>query len=238
MFSRALAIRHPPKASLPAEWRHPGSYFRDSEEKTKVGSPAFDYSLAVVRTFAAGEHTRISPAQPVQKPLPSPVQAKLVVGAANEPLEQEADRFAEQVMRAAGPARVDQQARSPRAAAAPARNRAECEGEEKPERKQSGGAVDWSSAPSIVHKVTNSAGSPLDPASRAFFEPRFGRDFSQVRIHSDSKAWESAEAVSALSYTIGKNIVFGAGQYAPGTDTGRRLLAHELAHVGQQSTTL
>jgi hypothetical protein len=91
------------------------------------------------------------------------------------------------------------------------------------------------SVPLIVHEVLRSPGQPLDPAIRAFFESRFGHDFSQVRVHTDGQAAESVRAVNALAYTVGRNVVFGAGQYAPGTAIGRRLLAHELAHVIQQS---
>lgn len=89
--------------------------------------------------------------------------------------------------------------------------------------------------PPIVHEVLRSPGQPLDPATRAFFEPRFGHDFSQVRVHTDAKARESAHAVNALAYTSGRDVVFGAGQYAPYKAAGQRLLAHELTHVVQQS---
>jgi len=88
--------------------------------------------------------------------------------------------------------------------------------------------------PPIVHDVLRSPGHPLDADARAFMEPRFGHDFSQVRVHSDAKAAESAWAVNALAYTIGRDVVFGAGRYAPGTSEGRKLLAHELTHVVQQ----
>jgi hypothetical protein len=88
--------------------------------------------------------------------------------------------------------------------------------------------------PSIVHEVLQSSGESLDESTRAFFEPRFHQDFSRVRIHTDSKAAESARAVSAQAYTFGRNVVFEAGQYAPHSVTGRLLLAHELVHVMQQ----
>ncbi len=88
--------------------------------------------------------------------------------------------------------------------------------------------------PPIVHDVLRSPGTPLDPATRAFMEPRFGHDFSRVRVHTDAKAAESAQAVNALAYTVGRNVVFGAGQYLPEMSAGRRLLAHELTHVLQQ----
>jgi hypothetical protein len=88
--------------------------------------------------------------------------------------------------------------------------------------------------PPIVHEVLRSPGQPLDSATRAFMEPRFGHDFSHVRVHSDAAAEQSAREVNANAYTAGHNIVFGAGRFAPGTHTGRRLIAHELAHVVQQ----
>src|SRR5205085_3153068 len=70
--------------------------------------------------------------------------------------------------------------------------------------------------------------------TRTFMEPRFGHDFSRVRVHADGRAAESARSVNALAYTVGEDLVFGAGQYAPGTSAGKRLLAHELSHVVQQ----
>jgi len=81
----------------------------------------------------------------------------------------------------------------------------------------------------------NGGGQPLDPATREFFSARFGHDFANVRVHADAEAAESARAVNALAYTVGRDVVFGAGQYAPGTQTGQQLLAHELTHVVQQS---
>ncbi|MGC2696892.1 MAG: DUF4157 domain-containing protein [Candidatus Angelobacter sp.] len=90
-------------------------------------------------------------------------------------------------------------------------------------------------APPIVHDVLRSPGQPLDAQTRTFFEPRFGHDFSQVRVHADSRAAESARSVHALAYTSGLDVVFGSGQFAPDTKAGQRLLAHELTHVVQQS---
>lgn len=94
------------------------------------------------------------------------------------------------------------------------------------------------SAPAIVHSVLRSAGQPLDAATRAFFEPRFGYDFSRVRIHADARAAESARAVGAAAYAVGSDIVFRNGLYSPGTEAGRALLAHELTHVIQQTPRL
>jgi len=91
-----------------------------------------------------------------------------------------------------------------------------------------------SRVPDLVHDVLRSPGQPLDATTRAFMEPRFGHDFSSVRVHTDAEAAESASAVNALAYTVGRDVVFGAGQYAPRTQTGQRLMAHELSHVIQQ----
>src|SRR5213078_1429137 len=92
--------------------------------------------------------------------------------------------------------------------------------------------------PPVVHDVLSSSGQPLDAGTRAFMEPRFGHDFSGVRVHTDGRAAESARAVNALAYTVGRDVVFGAGQYAPETSEGRRVLAHELTHTIQQAHTL
>jgi murein DD-endopeptidase MepM/ murein hydrolase activator NlpD len=91
-----------------------------------------------------------------------------------------------------------------------------------------------SEVPPIVHEVVASPGQPLDLETRAFMEPRFGHDFGGVRVHTDAQAIESARAVNALAYTVGRDVVFGKGQYAPQASDGRRLLAHELTHVVQQ----
>jgi hypothetical protein len=79
------------------------------------------------------------------------------------------------------------------------------------------------------------SGRPLDAATRKFFEPRFGHDLNPVRIHADHRAAEASRALNARAYTVGRDIAFGAGQYAPETARGRRLLAHELVHTVQQS---
>ena len=80
----------------------------------------------------------------------------------------------------------------------------------------------------------SASGSPLPEATRAFFESRFGEDFHNVRVHADERAAAAASALDAHAYTAGETIVFGAGRYAPDSEAGRRLLAHELAHVVQQ----
>jgi hypothetical protein len=86
----------------------------------------------------------------------------------------------------------------------------------------------------VVREVTRTPGEPLDADVRAHFEPRFQHSFAQVRVHADARAADSAAAVGALAYTVGNHIVFGSGGYDPRGSKGRRLLAHELAHVVQQ----
>ena len=92
-------------------------------------------------------------------------------------------------------------------------------------------------APPIVHEVLRSPGQPIDLSTRNFIEPRFGHDFSHVRVHADTRGKESARVVNALAYTVGKDIVFGAEQYRPNSVAGQKLLAHELTHTLQQSST-
>jgi Domain of unknown function (DUF4157) len=89
-------------------------------------------------------------------------------------------------------------------------------------------------APPIAREVLRSSGRPLDASTRDFMEPRFGHDFSRVRVHAESDAAAAARAVQARAYTIGRDIVFGSGEYAPSATEGKTLLAHELSHVVQQ----
>jgi hypothetical protein len=96
------------------------------------------------------------------------------------------------------------------------------------------GSATHGALPSEVRDTLRSSGHPLDTPARALMESRFDRDFSSVRIHSDSGAARSAQAVDARAYTVGSHLVFGAGQYAPASEDGSRLLAHELTHVVQQ----
>jgi len=112
----------------------------------------------------------------------------------------------------------------------------ECEGcrKEKLLQRRAGDHAEPTEVPSIVHEVLRSPGQPLDAATRAFFEPRFGHDFSRVRVHTDARAADSARAVNALAYTVGPHIVFGAGEYSSLNNERQRLLGHELAHALQQ----
>ena len=240
-------------------------------------APQYSYSLAGVRTLAEGEDNgngAFAERRTMKpKPLPFPLQAKLMVGAVNDPLEHEADRVADQVMRMPAPGATASSATAGFGSAngvgsvkglgnanglssltgAPDRvagvqRKCDCGGscddckkknsdEDHPkvQMKAGSGVMGGLEAPAIVHDVLRSPGQPLDASTRAFMEPRFGHDFSKVRIHTDAKAAESAKAVGARAYTAGSNVVFGAGEFAPGSRGGQRLLGHELTHVVQQS---
>jgi hypothetical protein len=100
------------------------------------------------------------------------------------------------------------------------------------------GASAQSTAPEIVDQVLRSSGQPLDRATRAFMEPRFNYDFGKVRVHTDARAAESARSMKSMAYTVGHDVVFATGRFSPETAAGRRLLAHELTHVLQQSPPL
>lgn len=109
-----------------------------------------------------------------------------------------------------------------------------CAGDKGLLQRQGTGSQTPGAVPSIVHQVLASAGQPLDASTRAFMEPRFGHDFSGVRVHTGPRADESARAVNAAAYTFGEDIVFKSPMFRPADPVGRRLLAHELTHVVQQ----
>lgn len=144
------------------------------------------------------------------------LQTKLSIGASNDPLEQEADRVADQVMAAAT---------NPAISSAPPRI----------QRFTGHSSGENATAPDSVDRLLAGAGRPLDSALQQDMGQRFGHDFSRVRVHSDAAAEQSAREVNAKAYTVGHNIVFAAGRFAPQSNTGRRLLAHELTHVVQQN---
>jgi hypothetical protein len=174
------------------------------------------------------------------------LQRKLTINQPGDVYEQEADRVADTVMRMPDPGTAGPRI-SPTGPTAglqrcscgkPADQSAPCEeckskvmGLQRSSTAPSGGQT----APQIVHDVLSSPGQPLDGATRGFMETGFGRDFSGVRVHTDQRAAESAQAVNALAYTVGTDIVFGAGRFSPESQAGRHLLAHELSHVVQQN---
>lgn len=180
--------------------------------------------------------------QPLRSVAPSSlshplVQAKLRIGPPNDAFEKKADCVAERVMRMPEP---------------PFQRACACGGRcpkcrtEQPDRDHpsvktkrfQASDTGQMATPPIVHEVLRSAGQPLDSSTRAYFEPRFAHDFSQVRIHVGEAAARSAQAVNARAYAVGRDVVFGAGQYRPEESGGRTLLAHELTHVCQQSAQL
>lgn len=207
-------------------------------------------SLAKVPN-AAGAGAAAAPAARVARPgsapplprpgvLETPVAPPVTVvriGSADDPLEREADRLAEAALRhdrgalgvpMAGDA-TGHLRRACRACAAD-EERAELRRRAQPDAPPRSGAA----VPPIVHRVLASPGRPLEGAVRARLEPAFGLDFSAVRIHDDALAGASADAVGAEAWTVGRHIAFAPGGFAPGTVHGDRLLAHELAHAGQQ----
>jgi len=176
-------------------------------------------------------------------PVPGVLQAKLTIGKANDPFEQEADRVASEVMRMphktpiANLASIGGNVVQRKCGCGAGKGSCDKCKKKQLSLKRSDGVSSGNESteiPSSVHEVLSGAGQPLDEASRAFMEPRFGYDFSQVRVHTNSAAARSAREVSALAFTVGNHIAFAAGQYRPGSEKTNRLLAHELAHVVQQ----
>jgi len=161
------------------------------------------------------------------------IHAKLSISQPDDPEEREADHVADRIMRShAGPGAVA--------------SSCSCSGNEEmcDECKQkktasisrkAGGNNAAAAGHPVMHQLPRSTGHPLDKATRSFFEPRFGHDFSQVRVHSGTVAASSARAIQAHAFAAGNDIYFAAGKYSPETDTGRKLLAHELTHVVQKA---
>jgi hypothetical protein len=174
----------------------------------------------------------------------SGIQAKLVVGQPGDAYEQEADRVADQVMRMPEPQVQCQEEEEEliqtkllaEQITPVVQRQVEEEEEEFLQAKSRDGA-----SPEVAHDLESEinairgGGRSLSGSERAYFEPRFGYDFSRVRVHTNDRAMASARALNARAYTIGSNVVFGTGQYMPGSIQGRQLLAHELTHVVQQS---
>jgi hypothetical protein len=164
------------------------------------------------------------------------IQAKLTINESGDAYEQEADAVADKVMHMPTPPSVSdgKMQMKPMLFSQIQRKCADCEEKEKVQRKENGSGG-GQAAPTIVRDVLASSGQLLDGSARQFMESRMGHDFSKVQIHTDGKAAESAAAVHALAYTSGNHVVFNRGQYAPDTEGGKRLLAHELTHVVQQN---
>jgi hypothetical protein len=188
-------------------------------------------SGATAETHATGLHSNLSAASPHPAP-PLTLQAKLTVNTPGDVYEQEADRVAEQVMRMPEP--------QVQRTCACGGSCDDCQKKQESPQLQmksvSGTHPGQTEAPPSVHEVLHQPGRPLDAATRAFMEPRFGRDFSGIRVHTGPAAAQSTRDVNARAYTVGHNIVMGDGQPSTSLREGRNLLAHELTHVLQQST--
>ena len=181
------------------------------------------------------------------------LQAKLSIGQPGDVYEQEADRVMEQVMRMPEPG-VQRQvepeeeeeektnpAKSLVGQITPVVQRQPKPLEEEVEEKQIQPKSNTDMAPQVTPGVAHDIhslkgkGQPLPASERAFFETRFGRDFSNVHVHTDHRSTLIARSINAHAFTLGRDVVFGAGQFSPGTHSGRKLIAHELTHVVQQN---
>jgi hypothetical protein len=182
---------------------------------TAAASPRFEHDFSQI---------------PIHPPAAGTIQAKLAISSPGDAYEREADEVADKVVRMAESAPVHP---SPDAIR---RKCAACEEEENTIQTQPRSSVSGGPAldPGAAVRAAQRGGVPLPSDVRSYFEPRFGYDFSRVRVHADGDAADGARAVRARAYTIGRDIVFGASEYAPATTEGRRLLAHELTHVVQQ----
>jgi hypothetical protein len=177
-------------------------------------------SFSPVRSgLFAGSHGTLLVSQPPM------IQAKLTINQPNDQYEQEADRVAEEVMRMPEP-RLQRQVEPEE----------EKKAQELIQAKQTSGQTPQVSRilETQIHSLRG-GGQLLSPSLRNFFEPRFGYDFSQVRIHTDSEAARISQSINARAFTLGQTILFGKGQYKPEKKAGQWLLAHELTHVVQQN---
>jgi len=205
-------------------------------------NPSVDRILFLQRT--AGN-------QAVQKLLRSgALQAKLRIGQPGDVYEQEADRVADAVMRMpelgvqrqVEPEEEEEEILQTKPLVdqiTPVVQRQLEEEEEMLQAKSTENATpEVSNDLESQINAIKGGGQPMAESERAYFEPRFGTDFSQVRLHTDTQADESARAMNARAFTVGQHIVFRKGQYVPGTVSGQHLLAHELVHTVQQTGSL
>lgn len=175
---------------------------------------------------------------------PSLIQPKLKIGAANDKYEQEADRVADQVMRIPDGQGTDSRLQISGLSPGNSIQRLSAGCKQKLEKDNIVQTKDSSGhTPAVTPNVASGiqslkgGGQPLSESTRSYFEPRFGHDFSQVRIHVDNRAANLANSINARAFTLSRNVVFGDGQYQPHSREGQRLMAHELAHTIQQGTS-
>ena len=187
------------------------------------------------------------PNKAVSNILRAGVQPKLRIGAVNDPAEIEADRVADQVMRM--PAAVNEGPNVSTKINPNDINRkcTDCGDKEKIQRKETpdirmketggaGGHTASAEASSAINSL--GSGSPLVASERAFFEPRFGQDLSHIRVHTGGTADAASQSINARAFSLGNNIAFANGEYQPGTQSGRTLMAHEITHTLQGGGTI
>jgi hypothetical protein len=160
---------------------------------------------------------------------PARIQTKLAISEPGDAYEKEADKAAQQVMQATLPnvSKLTCKAVQPKCS--------QCEDEQTPVQRGAGETPSFQDNDIGIHEVLKSPGQTLQSSVRAFMEHRFGHDFSQVRIHDDPRAGETARRLNAKAFTVGRDVVFGPAQYGPTTTEGTHLLAHELTHFIQQN---
>jgi Domain of unknown function (DUF4157) len=207
-----------PAQSTTFGWSHLGQNHDSSLSGYQTVQQTVQPQAEELEVSSIGTHMRFGhdfSGIPVRSPVAGVIQPKLTVNTPGDAYEQEADRVAEQVMRMASPIQRHTT-------------------EDQLVQRKTTGDVQGQTVPPIVHEVLRSPGQPLDSATRACMEPRFGRDFGHVRVHYGDKATIAANKVHARAFTLGRDIVFDQREYSPGTSEGRLLLAHELVHVVQQ----
>jgi hypothetical protein len=190
-----------------------------SSHTAAAAAPSFNFSsISVYPASSADAHPALAMAPP------------------GDVYEREAERVSDQVVKLSEPG-PDTRTRISRIPANPVQRMCvQCEEQEKKDGKGGtpGEEIDGHTAAAI--QALSGQGASLPRSERSFFEPRFGHDFSEVRVHTDSRAADLARNLGARAFTVGQDIVFGSGEYAPGSSEGRQVLAHELVHTVQQGT--
>ena len=235
------AARPPAKSTgqhaMPFRGNAPGSRRVGGAGATTTTAPKgegpISWNFAKIPLFEPGRASR--PQETALLPAAALPTQNLAVGRIDDAGERAADRVADRIMRMP----------ISEASSAPALPQIKCEttgstGEEASALQAQGTGAPQTAvgqAPGIVHDVLRSPGQPLDTTTREFMEPRFGHDFSRIRIHADPTAARAAMALRAEAFTVGSHIAFARGRFATGSANGRRLVAHELTHTIQQAAT-
>jgi hypothetical protein len=227
----------------------------DNEEEEPVQTKRIQRQMADMRGIRPSIFGYVGPEAKVQQAeihrilRSTGTQAKLTVGQPNDKYEQEANRVADQVMAMPDPRLQRQpegeeeeetlQTKQLTDQITPLVQRQEESPEEEEEEILQAKEVPGQTpevTPGLESSINSlkGGGQPLDPATRTFFEPRFGHDFGHVQVHTDSAAANTAKAINARAFTLGNHVVMGSGEYQPTSQSGQRILGHELTHVIQQ----